>query len=87
LYVNLRFKSRDSSVGIALVYRLDDWDSRVRFPVGTGNFSLHHRVQNGFGAHPVSYPIQWVRGTLSLGIKRRGMKLITHFHPGAEIIK
>jgi hypothetical protein len=25
--------------------------------VGTGNFSLHHRVQNGSGAHPASYPM------------------------------
>jgi len=23
----------------------------------TGNFSLHHRVQNGSGAHPASYPM------------------------------
>jgi hypothetical protein len=42
---------RDSSVGIGL----DDRGSRVRFSVGAGNFSLHHRVQNGSGAHPASY--------------------------------
>jgi hypothetical protein len=48
-------KSRDSSVGIALSYELDDRGSRVRFSAGAGNFSLHHRVQNGFGAHPASY--------------------------------
>jgi hypothetical protein len=48
--------NRDSSVGIALGYGLDDRGSRVRFPAGTGNFSLHHRVQNGSGAHPASYP-------------------------------
>jgi hypothetical protein len=47
----------DSSVGIALGYGLDDRGSRVRFPAGAGNFSLHHRVQNGSGAHPASYPI------------------------------
>jgi hypothetical protein len=46
-----------SSVGIALGYGLDDRGSRVRFPAGTGNFSLHHRVQNGSGAHPASYPM------------------------------
>jgi hypothetical protein len=51
------FKSRDSSVGIALGYRLDDRGSRVRFPAGAGNYSLHHRVQNGSGAHPASYPM------------------------------
>jgi hypothetical protein len=49
--------SRDSSVGIALGYWLDDRGSRVRFPVGAGNFSLHHRVQNGSGAHTASYPM------------------------------
>jgi hypothetical protein len=58
LYGNLCFvKSRDSSVGIALDCGLDDQDSRVRFPAGAGNFSLHHCVQNGSGAHPASYPM------------------------------
>jgi hypothetical protein len=51
------FKSRDSSVGIALGYGLDDRGSRFRFPAGAGNFSLHNRVQNGSGAHPASYPM------------------------------
>jgi hypothetical protein len=50
-------KTRDSSVGIALGYGLDDRGSRVRFPEEAGNFSLHHRVQNGSGAHPASYPM------------------------------
>jgi hypothetical protein len=48
-------QSRDSSVGIALGYGLDDRSSRVRFPAE--NISLHHRVQNGSGAHPASYPM------------------------------
>jgi hypothetical protein len=51
---NINNMSRDSSVGIALGYELDDWGSRVRFPAAAGNFSLH-RVQNGSGAHPASY--------------------------------
>jgi hypothetical protein len=47
--------SRDSSVGIALGYVLDDRDS---IPGGgVGNFSLHQRVQNGSGAHSASYPM------------------------------
>jgi hypothetical protein len=50
-------ESRDSSVGIALGYGLDDQGCWVRFSVGAGNFSLHHRVQNGSGAHPASYPV------------------------------
>jgi hypothetical protein len=48
---------RDSSVGIALGYGLDDRGSKVRFPAGARNFSLHHRVQNGSVAHPASYPM------------------------------
>jgi hypothetical protein len=50
-------KGSDNSVGIALGYGLDDLSSRVRFPAGAGNFSLHHRVQNGSGAHPASHPM------------------------------
>jgi hypothetical protein len=40
-----------------LRYGLDDRGSRVRFPAGAGNFSLNHRVQNGSGAYPASYPM------------------------------
>jgi hypothetical protein len=40
-----------------LGYGLNDRGSRVRFPVGAGNFSFHHCVQNGSGAHPTSYPM------------------------------
>jgi hypothetical protein len=48
---------RASSVGIVLGSGLDDRGSRVRYPAGAGNFSLHHPVQNGSGSHPVSYPM------------------------------
>jgi hypothetical protein len=57
LLFSILHKSRDSSVGIALGYGLDDHGSRVWFPAGAGNFSLHHRVQNGSGAHPASCPM------------------------------
>jgi hypothetical protein len=50
-------KSRNSSACTALGYGLDNRGSRVRFQVGTGNLSLHHRVQNGSGAQPASYPM------------------------------
>jgi hypothetical protein len=63
-------ESRDSSVGIALGYGLDERGSRVRFPAGAGNFSLHHRVQNGSGAHPATY-IMGTRGSFP-GVKRPG---------------
>jgi hypothetical protein len=46
-----------SSVGIVLGCGLDDRGSRVLFPAGAGNFSLHHRVQNGSGAQPASFPM------------------------------
>jgi hypothetical protein len=58
------------SVGIALGYGLDDWGSRVRFPVEAGNFYLHHRVENGSGAHPASYPMG--TGGSFPGVKRPG---------------
>jgi hypothetical protein len=62
-----------SSVHIGLGYGMDDRGCRVRFPAGAGNFSLHHRVQNGSGAHSVSYPIGTAGGgALSLGVKRPG---------------
>jgi len=31
-----------------------EW-SGVRVPAGVGNYSLHHHVQTGSGAHPASY--------------------------------
>jgi hypothetical protein len=46
-----------TEAGIALGYGLDYRGSRVRFPAGAGNFSLHHCVQIGSGAHPASYPM------------------------------
>jgi hypothetical protein len=58
----LESKSRDSSVGIAADYGLDDRMIGVRIPVGAGNFSLHHRVQNGSGAHPASYTTLGYKG-------------------------
>jgi hypothetical protein len=46
----------------------DDYDSRDSSV--DGNFSLHHRVQNGCGAHPASYPMG-TRGSF-LGGKAAG---------------
>jgi hypothetical protein len=56
-----------SSVGIATGYGLDNRDSSVRFKAGAGNFSLHHRVQNGSATHTSSYPVG--NGGYSLGVK------------------
>jgi hypothetical protein len=71
--------SRDSSVGIALSYGMDGRVSRVRFPAGAANFSLHHRVQNGSRAHPAPYPMG------SLGIKRPGREADHSLPPSTEV--
>jgi hypothetical protein len=55
LYSYLHF----TRAGIAQWYSAElraEWTG-VRVPAGTGNFSLHHRVQTGSGAHPASYPV------------------------------
>jgi hypothetical protein len=72
------------SVGIALGYGLDDWDSKVRFPAGTENFSLHHRVQNVSGTHPASYRMG-SRGSF-LGGKTAGREA-DHSPPSSAEIK
>jgi hypothetical protein len=76
--------SRDSSVSTALGSGLDDRGSMVRFPAGAGNFSLHHRVQNGYGAYPASY--QWVPEALSVGVKRPGREA-DHSPPSSAEVK
>jgi hypothetical protein len=78
-----QLKSRDSSVGIALGYGLDDRGSKVRFPAGARNFSLHHRVQNGSGAHPPSYPMN--TRALFLRLKRPGREADHSPPPSAEV--
>jgi hypothetical protein len=56
--------SRDSSVGIVLVYGPDDRGSRVRFPAE----ATASRTELG----PTQPRIEWVSGALSLGVKRPG---------------
>jgi hypothetical protein len=59
-------KSRDSSVGTANDYGLDDRMIAVRIPAGAGNYSLRHRVQTGTGANPAPYPLG-TRGSFPRG--------------------
>jgi hypothetical protein len=63
--------SRDSAVGLALVYRLDDRGSSLRFPAEAGSFCLRHSAQNGSGAYPAYYPME-IRGSLP-GVERLGL--------------
>jgi hypothetical protein len=44
----------------------------VRVPAGAVNFSFHHRVHTGSGAHPASYPMG-ARDSFP-GVKRPGRK-------------
>jgi hypothetical protein len=64
--------------------KMDDRGTRVRFPAGAGNFSLHHRVQTALG--PIHTPIQWVPGALSLGVKRPGREA-DHSPPSSAQVK
>jgi hypothetical protein len=77
-------KSRDSSVGTVTDYGLDDRMIGVRFLVGAGNFSFHHRVQTASGAHQPT--IQWVSRALSLGVKRPGREA-NHSPPSRADVK
>jgi hypothetical protein len=76
-------KSCDTSVGIALSYGLEERGSRFRFPAEAGNFSLHHRFQNGCGAHPASYPTG-TRGSFS-GVKRPGREAVHSLPSSADV--
>jgi hypothetical protein len=62
--------SRDSSVGTALGYGLDDRGSRVdsRRELGIFLFTTASRTALG----PTQPPVQWVSGALSVGVKRPG---------------
>jgi hypothetical protein len=71
-------RSRDSIVGIATSYRLDNRGVGVRVPVGSRIFSTSSR--------PVLGSIQWVPGALSLGVKRPGREA-DHLPPASAEVK
>jgi hypothetical protein len=77
-------QSRDSSVSIALGYRLDDWGSRVRFPAGAGIFLFTTASRMALGS--TQPPIQWVPGALSLEVKRPGHEA-DHSPPSSAEVK
>jgi hypothetical protein len=57
---------------------------RVWFQGGAGNFSLHHCIQNGSGAHPASYPMG-TRGSFH-GVKRP-VREADHSPPSSAKVK
>jgi hypothetical protein len=52
----------------------------VRVPAVFGNFSLHHRIQTGSGAHPASYPMG-TKGSFPEGWSGLDVKQTTRLHP------
>jgi hypothetical protein len=62
--------SRDSAVGIATGYWLDDWGIGVQVPVGSRIFISPCRPDRFWGS--TQPPIQWIPGALSPGVKRPG---------------
>jgi hypothetical protein len=57
--------SRDSAVGIATGYGLDDWEVGVRVPGRVKNFHFSMSSRPALGS--TQPPIQWVLGVLSRG--------------------
>jgi hypothetical protein len=74
---------RDSVVGIASDYGLDDQGVRVRVPVGPRMFSKSSRPALG-STQP---PIQWVPGVFSSGVKRPGCEADHSLPASAEVKK
>jgi hypothetical protein len=77
-------KSRDSSVGIALGYGLDDRGFRVRFPAGLGIFLFTTASRTALG--PIQPPIQWVPGAVSLEVEWPGREA-DHSPPSSAEVK
>jgi hypothetical protein len=82
IYIYLVSMSQDSAVGISSGYGLDDRGVGVRVPVGSRIFSKSSRPALG-STQP---PIQWVRGTLSLWVRRSGREA-DHSPPASAEIK
>jgi hypothetical protein len=76
--------SRDSVVGIATGYGLDDRGVGVRIPVGQ-EFSLLHVVQTVSGTHPASYAMGTGVSFLR-GVKRQARES-DHSPPASAEVK
>jgi hypothetical protein len=77
--------SRDSSVGIATGYGMDDQGGGSSSPGNVNTFSLFHIVQTGSGVHPTSYPM-CTEGSFP-GLKRQGRETDHSPATSAEVKK
>jgi hypothetical protein len=71
---HLEAPSRDSVVGIATCYGLDDRGVGVQVPVGVRIFTSRPALGS------TQPPIQWVPGAISPGVSGGGLKLTIHLH-------
>jgi hypothetical protein len=79
---NIWAMSRESVVGIATGYWLDDRGFGVLVPVWLGIFSTLSRPD----LVPTQPPIQWTQGALSLGAKRLGRE-VDHSPPASAEVR
>jgi hypothetical protein len=59
----------------------------VRVPAGAGDFSLHHRIQTGSGAHPASYPMGTSGSLPEEGVLKQLGREADHSPPSSAEVK
>jgi hypothetical protein len=82
IWLYMYLVSRDSVVGIATSYELDDRRVGVRVPVGPRIFSTSSKP----ALRSTQPPIQWVPGALLPGVKRQGRDA-DHSPPASAQVK
>jgi hypothetical protein len=71
--LHIFMRSRDSVVGIATSYGLDDWEVGVPSPGGVKNFLFSRSSRPALRS--IQPTLQWVQGALSQGVKRPGREV------------
>jgi hypothetical protein len=85
IHLYLTDRSRDSSVGIATGYGLDDRGVGVKRPCKVKNFLFSTSPRPALGC--TQPPSQWVPGALSPGVKRPGREAVHSLPPSVEVKK